>query len=70
MSDENINIPFQIQNLVSGMNDTKNNQHIRANFRATLLSIQQYLERETKKFDIEMGTYIPPKKEVRRNGRR
>ena len=67
MSEENLNIPFQIQRLVDGMNNKKENDHTRANFRATLESIKRYLEKETYNFDVEMGMF-PPKSV--RNGRK
>lgn len=52
-----LNIPFQIQQLITGMNDKSNGDHIRSNYRSTLENIRKTIDDHCEKFDNEMGAY-------------
>lgn len=52
-----LNIPFQIQQLITGMNDKTNGDHIRSNYRITLENIRNVINTHCSKFDAEMGAY-------------
>ncbi len=52
-----LNIPFQIQQLITGMNDKTNGDHIRSNYRLTLENIRKAITTHCESFDKEMGEY-------------
>jgi len=52
MKDENLVMPFQVQRLIDGMNDRKETEHVRNNYRSTLEIIKRKLEDELLSFDL------------------
>lgn len=47
-------IPFQIENLITSLLNTKENVYIRQNYRQRLVSIQEALDKALKKYDNEL----------------
>ena len=50
------NIPFQVETLVQSLQNKKDNDHIRNNFRVRLQDIRDYIDKALVEFDNEMGT--------------
>lgn len=47
-------IPFQIENLVNSLLNSKENVYIRQNYRQRLVNIQEVLDKAIKKYDNEL----------------
>lgn len=55
MKDNPFDIPFQVQNLIESMNNKKDSDHVRGNFRMRLDSIRKVIDQAIEKFDAEMA---------------
>jgi len=57
MKEENqFEVPFQVQQLLSALKDKKERVHIRGNYRMRLEAIKNAIEKAVKDYDVEMGT--------------
>ena len=65
MSNNNNNqIPFQVENLVTNLLNPKESVHLRQNYRIRLEAIKEHIERSMKKFDNELYMTNTRKKRV------
>jgi hypothetical protein len=48
------NIPFQVQQIIDGMLNTKDNVHIRLNYKMRLNELKIIIEQAIKKYDNEV----------------
>ena len=55
---ENSDIPFQIQRLIDDMNNKRETDHIRNNYRMRLDSIKKAIDKALISFDNEMGRNV------------
>jgi hypothetical protein len=53
-------VPFQVQTLITNLNDKKERVHIRGNYRMRLESIKRACEKAILDYDMEMGTMKRP----------
>ena len=56
-------MPFQVQTLITNLNDKKERVHVRGNYRMRLESIKRACEKAIMEYDDEMGTVrrrLPP----------
>lgn len=62
MTEENqFDVPFQVQTLITTLKDKKERVHIRGNYRMRLESIKRACEKAIFDYDVEMGTVQPPR---------
>ena len=54
MSDD---IPFQIEQLINGLFNPRDNIHVRGNYRSRLLTIKEACEKAIAKYDEELFRY-------------
>ena len=60
MKEENqYQIPFQVQTLITTLSDKNERVHIRGNYRNRLESIKIHIEKAIYDYDVEMGTTQP-----------
>lgn len=52
--EETVNIPFQVESLISNMLNNKENVYIRTNYKNRLLSIKDAIDKSIKKYDNEL----------------
>jgi hypothetical protein len=52
---QNPNVPFQVQNLLDSLLNTKDNVYVRQNFRMRLDSIRREIDTAIRKFDNEIA---------------
>ena len=69
MKDNQFEIPFQIQTLIESMQNKKETEHIRNNYRMRLDSIRNAINRAILEHDLEMGTKTQNDGRVRRESR-
>jgi hypothetical protein len=53
-------VPFQVQTLITNLNDKKERVHVRGNYRMRLESIKRACEKAIMEYDVEMGTMKRP----------
>ena len=53
-------MPFQVQTLITNLNDKKERVHVRGNYRMRLESIKRACEKAILDYDMEMGTMKRP----------
>ena len=53
-------VPFQVQTLITNLNDKKERVHVRGNYRMRLESIKRACEKAISDYDMEMGTMKRP----------
>ena len=51
----NDNIPFQVQSIIDGMLNSRDNVHLRGNYRIRLATIQVAKEKALKAYDQELA---------------
>jgi hypothetical protein len=51
----NDNIPFQVQSIIDGMLNSRDNVHLRGNYRIRLATIQAAIEKALKTYDQELA---------------
>jgi hypothetical protein len=57
MKEENqFEVPFQVQQLLSALKDKKERVHVRGNYRMRLEAIKNAIDKAVKDYDVEMGT--------------
>lgn len=57
MKEENqFEVPFQVQQLLSALKDKKERVHIRGNYRMRLEGIRKAIDKALNDYDTEMGT--------------
>ncbi len=57
MKEENqFEVPFQVQQLLSALKDKKERVHIRGNYRMRLDAIKTAIDKAIRDYDTEMGT--------------
>ena len=62
MKEENqFDIPFQVQSLITTMRDKKERVHVRGNYRQRLASIKTAIDNAIVEYDREMGNVVAPK---------
>jgi hypothetical protein len=54
-------VPFQVQTLITNLNDKKERVHVRGNYRMRLESIKRACEKAISDYDVEMGTIQSPR---------
>ena len=54
-------IPFQVQSLITTMRDKKERVHVRGNYRQRLASIKTAIDNAIVEYDREMGNVVAPK---------
>ena len=60
MKEENqFEVPFQVQQLLSALKDKKERVHIRGNYRMRLDAIKNIIDKAIRDYDTEMGTVTP-----------
>ena len=60
MKEENqFEVPFQVQTLITSLKDKKERVHIRGNYRSRLDGIRQAIDKAIFDYDTEMGTVQP-----------
>ena len=60
MKEENqFEVPFQVQTLITTLNDKKERVHIRGNYRNRLDGIRRAIDKAIYDYDVEMGTVQP-----------
>ncbi len=57
---EQYDIPFQVQTLISTLLDKKERVHIRGNYRQRLDAIKKACDKAISEYDMEMGTMKRP----------
>ena len=60
MKDENFDVPFQVQTLITSLKDQKERVHVRGNYRMRLDAIKRAIDSAILEYDREMGT-VPQK---------
>ena len=67
MKEENqFEVPFQVQSLITTLKDTKERVHVRGNYRMRLEGIRKAIDKAILDYDNEMGTVTTRRKS---NGR-
>ena len=62
MKEENqFDVPFQVQQLLSALKDKKERVHVRGNYRQRLEGIRMAIDKAIFDYDVEMGTVQPLK---------
>lgn len=62
MKDENqFEVPFQVQQLLSALKDRNERVHIRGNYRMRLDGIRRAIDKAIADYDVEMGTVQSPR---------
>jgi hypothetical protein len=62
MKEENqFDVPFQVQTLITTMKDKKERVHVRGNYRQRLAAIKTAIDNAIVEYDREMGNVIAPK---------
>jgi hypothetical protein len=56
MKDENFDVPFQVQTLITSLKDQKERVHVRGNYRMRLDAIKRAIDSAILEYDREMGT--------------
>ena len=56
MKDENFDVPFQVQTLITSLKDQKERVHVRGNYRMRLDAIKRAIDSAIMEYDREMGT--------------
>jgi len=57
MKEENqFEVPFQVQTLITSLRDKKERVHIRGNYRMRLEGIKKAIDHAISEYDTEMGT--------------
>ena len=57
MKEENqFEVPFQVQTLISSLKDKKERVHVRGNYRMRLEGIKKAIDNAISEYDTEMGT--------------
>lgn len=57
MKEENqFDVPFQVQTLISSLKDKKERVHVRGNYRMRLEGIKKAIDSAITEYDTEMGT--------------
>jgi ATP-dependent phosphoenolpyruvate carboxykinase len=51
----NVNVPFQVEQLINSMLNPRDNLHLRGNYRARLDVIQHEINKAIKKYDHEVN---------------
>jgi hypothetical protein len=70
MKEENqFEVPFQVQTLITSMKDKKERVHVRGNYRQRLDAIRSTIDREVREYDIEMGNIQDPKRHLKKGQR-
>jgi hypothetical protein len=54
MSNNNNDIPFQVEHLVTSLLNQKESVHLRQNYRLRLESIKEHIEKSLKRYDNEL----------------
>ena len=54
MSNDKANVPFQLQQIIDGMLNSKDNVYIRGNYRNRLDSIRSEIDKAIRKYDNEL----------------
>lgn len=54
MSKENVNVPFQVEQIIRSMLNPQENVYLRGNYRARLDVIQDSINKAIKKYDQEI----------------
>lgn len=69
MKEENqFEVPFQVQTLITSMKDKNERVNIRGNYRTRLIGIQNAITKALNEYDNEMGTGTAPARR-KSNGR-
>ena len=67
MKEENqFEVPFQVQTLITSLKDKKERVHVRGNYRSRLEGIRKAIDKALADYDTEMGTVTVRRKS---NGR-
>lgn len=62
MKEENqFEVPFQVQQLLTALRDKKERVHIRGNYRMRLDAIKKAIDTAITDYDVEMGNVRSPK---------
>ena len=68
MKEENqFEVPFQVQTLITTLKDKKERVHVRGNYRMRLEGIRKAIDKAIMDYDTEMGTTTPMRRKS--NGR-
>lgn len=68
MKEENqFEVPFQVQTLITSLKDRKERVHVRGNYRMRLEGIRKAIDKAIMDYDTEMGTVTPMRRKS--NGR-
>lgn len=59
-------VPFQVQTLITSLNDRKERVHIRGNYRSRLDGIRKAIDKAIADYDVEMGSVPSKTKKVPR----
>ena len=60
MKEQNqFDVPFQVQTLITTLKDKKERVHIRGNYRMRLDGIRKAIDKAIFDYDVEMGTVQP-----------
>ena len=60
MKEQNqFDVPFQVQTLITTLNDKNERVHIRGNYRQRLDGIRKAIDKAIFDYDVEMGTVQP-----------
>ena len=51
----NDNVPFQVQSIIDGMLNTRDNVHLRGNYRIRLATIQAAIDKALNTYDQELA---------------
>lgn len=54
MSNDKVNVPFQLQQIIDGMLNAKDNVYVRGNYRNRLDSIRSEIDNAIRKYDNEL----------------
>ena len=66
MKDENqFEVPFQVQSLITSLKDKNERVNIRGNYRTRLIGIQNAITKALNEYDHEMGTTSLHKRNTR-----
>jgi len=63
MKEENqFDVPFQVQTLITTLKDKKERVHVRGNYRMRLEGIRKAIDKAIIDYDTEMGTTSPKRR--------
>lgn len=63
MKEENqFDVPFQVQTLITTLKDKKERVHVRGNYRMRLEGIRKVIEKAISDYDTEMGNTSPKRR--------